>query len=837
MRAMKRRVDILVVLLLLIPMVVSAAEECTEFIGSECAELKWKFVPTGAGEVAAIVIAPSNPTIVYTGLENNAHAFYKSTDGGLTWKHLAGPGDHAKDIAVSPKDAAKAYVALSESVHSTDKSIISTSRSKWSPSGPGGDTIDILSSNRHPGPSTTSFSTLEVFAGDDKVMYAAIKGGRELIGFGDTNPEIFKTVDGGRTWQSIRPKVQEINVIAVHPQNHEMVYIGADDGIYQSFNSGQEVQKVQKYSDPVVSLEMHTENPNLIVAASYSEIFKSQDGGKNWKEITGPLEEIHRVMIAPSNPEILYAATFNGVFKSVDGGENWMDTSSNLKARNIQIVEIHPANPDIAFVGTSTLWSSARAEDRYRTGLYASQGIFKTVNGGNSWQKTDTGIFEYNIEDVSTNSGKAFEAWFAGQASMGAHKTEDAGQHWRLSQTPTFHYPMRIKFSLQNPHKVYATGWQEGGPFSVSEDGGINWKLIEGNIFFRGLNRGKHLYQPASGPATIHLHGLAVDPKDDNIVYAGSIYDANSPTQFPLKGVHLWKSTDGGESWKESDEGFPHEELTSIHDIIVDPVDSNVVYAATTEHESKKAIGIYKSTDAGKTWKAINNGLGNLDVSAIIIHPLRNKELLAATHGGLYKSTDAGNSWKKKQSASSFDVENTVDVKDVVYASTDEGVLKSKNFGNSWYKVSYGLPAGEGQGIGVDPTGKIVYAAVRDKGLYVARFSPVPEAYLPTQMGRERGFFDRKEPNFEDEEASTDASEESVGIPDFALEEECSKTTWPPSCSFISDERRRDICRKCKELKKEAGEEAPEKVEPSEENKIEKEGILSRILRFFRGLF
>jgi len=380
--------------------------ECEKLVGNECKELEWQFVHTGAGEVAAISIAKSDPDIVYAGLENNAHALYKSTDGGKSWKRLSGPGDHAKDIAVSPKNAIKAYVAMSESIHSTDKNIKPTSKSKWSASWEGSDTIDILSSNRHPGPSVTSFSTIEIFSGDDKIIYTAVKGGMEIFGFGDTRPEIFKTVNGGNTWQSIRPQLNEINVISIYPSNHEVIYIGAGDGLYKSQNSGKDVQKILKFYDSVISVEISKINPNILVAASSSKIFKSTDGGNNWNDITNLLQNIHRVIIAPSDQNILYAATFNGVFKSIDGGQTWQDKSSNLKAKNIQIVEIHPTNSDIAFIGTSTLWSSSRAENRYMGGLYAGQGIFKTNDGGDSWYKSDEGIFEYNIEDVAVNPNR-----------------------------------------------------------------------------------------------------------------------------------------------------------------------------------------------------------------------------------------------------------------------------------------------------------------------------------------------------------------------------------------------------------------------------------------------
>jgi len=293
-----------IILIILLSIPFSYAEGCEKFISGECAELEWEFAHTGAGEVAAIAIAPSNPNIVYASLENNAHAFYKSTDGGVNWKRLKGPGDHGKDIAVSTTNPNKAYVATSESIYGTDTSITPSSRSRFSRAFLGSDAIDILSSGRSPGPSTTSFSTIEVFPGNDKIIYTVVKGGQQIHGFGDTNPEIFKTADGGKTWQSIKPSLDEIDVIAINPSNHEIIYLGSKDGIYKSENSGKDVQRIHKSSDSIISLEVYN---NLLVAASKSEVLKSIDGGRNWEEITGSLEDIHRVQMAHSNKDILYA--------------------------------------------------------------------------------------------------------------------------------------------------------------------------------------------------------------------------------------------------------------------------------------------------------------------------------------------------------------------------------------------------------------------------------------------------------------------------------------------------------------------------------------------------
>ncbi|MBI2079344.1 hypothetical protein HYT84_01145, partial [Candidatus Micrarchaeota archaeon] len=552
--------------------------------------------------------------------------------------------------------------------------------------------------------------------------------------------------------------------------------------------------------------------PLVMYAASDSAVLKTTDGGENWEGITGELKDIHRIKISRSDPDILYAATFNGVFRSNDAGNSWIDATGDLKAKNVQAIEIHPANPEIVFIGHSSLWSSARSEERYIQGLLAHQGIYKTTDGGKTWVKSDSGIFEYNLEEVSTNPLKPYEAWFAAVASKGGYKTEDAGHNWRSIQLPTLHYPMRIKYSFQNPNKIYATGWQNGGPFAISENGGAYWKLISEQAFFNGLNRGKNLYKDTQGQSQIHLHGLAVDPKNDNIVYAGSIYDADNPVGFPLDGAHIFKSSDWGLSWTESDEGFPHEKHTAIHDIVVDPVDSSVVYLATTKHESEIGIGIYKSTDAGKSWKEINNGLEDLDINAIIVNPNDNTQLIAAAHHGLYRSDDAGESWINIKMGETFDVEYVTDDPNTVYASANDGVLMSKDFGESWENVSGNLPAGEGQGIGVDPTGEVVYAAVKDAGVFVARLvevepvEPVSEYQtgygistvvdkaldqLPDLLG---GIFGQGKMGGPEEQTENQGGQQySSGPPD------CETYQFPPDCGMIPDVMGKTMCEQCKE--------------------------------------
>lgn len=714
---------------------------CQKVENGVCAELKWEKIADGLGEVAEIAIAPSDPTIMYAAFENNAHSLYKSKDGGKTWKKVSGPGDHAKDVAVSPKDSNKAYHAMSESVMTTDLSFKSAQKSRYNQlfgiTNP--EVQVLLSSGISAGPAEHSFSSIEVSESNDQVIYAALRGGEHGI-MGPVFGKLFKTENGGRDWIDIPTDLGQINVVAISPNNPNKLYVGGRDGVYVSVDSGKTLN-LSKGIEGVISLEVSPSALDVVVSAGSENAFVSQDGGITWEDITGPLKDIHRVRVSASNPNTLYAATFNGIYKSTDTGKTWQDITSNLKTKNFQIVTIHPTNPEIAYAGTSSLWSSVRSSNRYRTGLLAHQGIYKTEDGGKTWQKSDGGIMEYDFEEVATNPKKPYEAWFAGVASGGGYKTEDGGQNWRLSQLSTLHYPMRIKYSLQNPNKLYATSWHTGGPFAISSDGGVNWEEIDQRVFFDAIGSGKSLYNSLPGePGSIHIHGLAVDPTNDKIAYAGSVEDAFNPNNFPLKGAHIFKSTDGGKTWAESDEGFPHDQPTAVHDVKIDPQNSQVVYVSTTEDEAKVGVGIYKSEDAGKSWRAVNSGLGNLSVPTIVISPQNSTMLVAATDGGLYKTTDGGKSWQLKNPAGSFDVEYVEDEPNILYASTDKGVLKSRDFGGSWYEVNLGLPEGEGQGIGVDKTGEVLYAAVNWGGLYVARLKDIPQKDLPSEFGKGYGF-------------------------------------------------------------------------------------------------
>ncbi len=226
--------------------------------------------------------------------------------------------------------------------------------------------------------------------------------------------------------------------------------------------------------------------------------------------------------------------------------------------------------------------------------------------------------------------------------------------------------------------------------------------------------------------------------------------------------------------------------------------------------------------------------------------------LLAATHGGLFKSKNGGQSWTRTSSSHSFDVEYVQNEPNTVYASTNDGVLKSRDFGDNWYKVNYGLPAGEGQGIGVSIDGNVIYTAVKWHGVYVARIKPV-DAIEPVSVITNRGYeftfgietrdfefpgedrekeSSRKEPQEKDEIVSK--YEEKPFYEELEREpltlEGCLQYDFPDDCKFIEDPKVVVDCEECKKL-------IAHTKEILEKKQAKKENIFTKIINFFKRIF
>ena len=273
-------------------------------------------------------------------------------------------------------------------------------------------------------------------------------------------------------------------------------------------------------------------------------VWKTTDGGLVWTPIFDkePISSIGGIAVAPSDPNVIYVGTGeacirgnisfgNGVYKSIDAGKTWTHIGLD-DTRQIGRVIVDPHNADIAFV----------AALGHAYGPNAERGVFRTADGGKTWQKV-------LYQDDKTGA-------------------------------------IDIQFDPSNSHILYAGLWQaartpwsldSGGPGSglyKSIDGGITWKKLEGH----GLPKG-----------TIGRIGVAPAPGDSNRVYA--LVEAEDGG--------LYRSDNAGESWQKltGDHRFTQRAWYFTH-VFADPKNPDTVYILNT--------GMYRSTDAGATFNPIS---------------------------------------------------------------------------------------------------------------------------------------------------------------------------------------------------------------------------------------
>lgn len=233
---------------------------------------------------------------------------------------------------------------------------------------------------------------------------------------------------------------------------------------------------------------------------------------------------------------------------------------------------------------------------------------------------------------------------YIGAAGGGVWKTTNAGASFRSVFDKYCQSIGAIAVDQQHPNTVYAGTGESNMRNTVSigeglyktTDGGDNWTKIG------GLD------------STEHISKIIIDPKNSNTLYVA----APGPLWSDSKHRGLYKSNDGGKTFEKI---LYVNEKTGVADIAVDPTNTNTIYASTWEfrrlpysfNSGGANSGIFKSTDGGKTWKELTNGLPKKPMgrSALALAPSEPNRILAiveAEKTGLYLSTDGGESWKKQ---------------------------------------------------------------------------------------------------------------------------------------------------------------------------------------------
>ena len=281
---------------------------------------------------------------------------------------------------------------------------------------------------------------------------------------------------------------------------------------------------------------------------------------------------------------------------------------------------------------------------------------------------------------------------YAAAGVEGVYRTSDGGENW--SRVDIGRFVERLAIDAQAPDTLYAVAGFVSSRFLRP--------VIEQQLF-KSLDRGKTWTQAdLQGP----VRSVAVDPRKPGLLYAGR------------DNATVSTSRDGGSTWSASDfryycSDFCDEAITAL---ALDLSSPSTIYAGIDADFDYPGFNeLFKSTDGGSTWKACDAGLVLWSsVYAIAVDPGDPKRVLAGTSAGTYLSRDSGSSWSATSGSPSrafaFDPRDP----SVVYAGTDrEGVLRSTDRGEHWSPMNVGLPSLRVLSLAIDGTGGLLLAATR----------------------------------------------------------------------------------------------------------------------------
>lgn len=621
---------------------------------------KWSF----SAPVQSIAIDPDNPDISYAGigrfyggnlwsLDYGQGTVYKSIDGGDNWFIVnTGPSSinssaFIASIAIDPSNSSVLYIGTDKGVYkSIDGGINWIAKNSGIPA--------------HSSETTPIVRKIIVDPLNASILYVTVQAEPNKSPW---QGGVYKSTDGGENWVAkttgLGKKVgspgdhprltSNYKEIVINPDNPETLYVGdfswVSAGVYKTTDGGDSWIKVANHEGPnqnmdlgwldfwapcVESLAIDPTNPNRLYFGDFGRVFKTEDGGGSWSQVyTKEVEPgkwqsiglettcVDEIAVDKTNPDNIYVGYADiGFHKSTDGGKSFYrsDMAAEIMSThggNIFAIEIDPDSPHIIYAGAG--WWERNAGKLVRSTDY---GKSCTVIGSPSNGLPDAQIHSIVIDPTTpVDSRTLYVACWAN----GIYKSVDGGRTWQaksngIGANLNAH---RLVIDPNDPNILYVGILKEeqnmGGVYKTI-DGGENWTKANIDIELPDV------------------YALVIHPSDSNVLYAGTRFEWNETSgQLELGGVY--KSTNGGCNWREVLTKEPH---FAIDALAISPVNPNLIFAGSFDHpyhDDCPSSGIFRSTDGGETWEAMNEGLPFLNIKTLTAHPTNPDIVYAGTWG------------------------------------------------------------------------------------------------------------------------------------------------------------------------------------------------------------
>ncbi len=595
--------------------------------------------PTGS--IGAIAVAVSNPNVIYVGSGEGLHrpdlsvgdGVYKSIDAGKTWTHLGlRDAQQIAEIKIDPRNENKLFVVVAGHPYGANEE-----RGIYR-SLDGGKTFEkVLYKDEN-----TGGSDLEIDPTNSNVVYACLwesrEGAWENARFDGANGGIFKSNDGGKTWNKLTkglPAGISQAAIAVAPSNPKRLFAAVrtpdETKLYRSDDAGESWAIATTDTRPanriasgdLGDLQFDPKNADIVYAASIVT-WKSVDGGKTWNAFRGAPggDDYQNIWINPNNTDIILMGSDQGAIVSVNGGKTWSSWYNQPTA------QLYHVSADNAFP-----YHLCSGQQESGSVCISSRGDYGEITF-RDWTPVAAEEYGYVAPDPLDP-----DIIYGGKLTRFDRRTGQAqnilpkpfrNADFRMIRTqPVIFSPLdkRALFFAAN------TLW-------VTRDGGNYWEQISPDLTRKTweipASIGKFKTLPSAQPTQRGvIYTVAPSFQDVNIIWAG--------TDDGL--IH--RTTDGGKNWTD----ITPKQVTAWQKISIIEAghfDKGTAYAAVnTLRLDDNRPHIYRTRDAGKTWKEIRRGIPNGETVNVVREDTERKGLLfAGTERAVYVSFDDGENWQ-----------------------------------------------------------------------------------------------------------------------------------------------------------------------------------------------
>jgi len=623
--------------------------------------------PTGS--IGDLAVAPSNPNVIYVGSGEGVQrpdlstgdGIYKSTDAGKTWRHLGlHDGQQIGGVIVDPRDENRLFVAVLGHPYgpNPERGVYRSTN--------GGETFErVLYKDDNTGAIQVGFDPA-----NPQIIYAALWAGRqgpwENASWNGPLSGLFKSTDGGTTWRQLTTGLpttaQGLGRIGftIAPSDPRRMYATVDaptlGGIYRSDDAGEswrrtnsEVRVWGRASD-FAEVKVDPRNPDVMYSANTST-YRSVDGGKTFTAVKGAPggDDYHRIWINPDNPDIMLIASDQGATITVNGGKTWSSWYNQPTAQFYHVITdnripywVYGGQQESGSVGTMSRgdygavtfreWNPVGAEEY---GYIAPDPLDPNIIYGGKISRFDQRSREaQNISPEVVRSGKyrflrtapiIFSTVDPHTLYYGSNvlfKTTNGGHSWDI---------ISPDLTRQNYDVPASYGMYTDGNLQRAKNRGVIYTVAPSfrnvNTIWTGSDDGFIQLTRDGGKTWTNVTPSALTPWSKVSLMEASHFDDESTyaaiNRFKLDDLHphIYRTHDGGRSWKEIVNGIPENEI--VNSVREDPVKRGLLFAGTER-------AVYFSLDDGEQWHPLRLNMPASSIRDLVIH---DDDIVVGTHG------------------------------------------------------------------------------------------------------------------------------------------------------------------------------------------------------------